>query len=242
MLVRFEAADVDPDLALDGRQLVVIARDAHRHAWEREAIDALTPRAPDAIVVEIGLPHWRPPWRGDVRRDLRRRPRECAKRLPSGYTRPSDAGWSSLVARRAHNPEVAGSNPAPATEKPRKRGFSSLLACCRRGREFPTGMARSTHCARKELISRRFLGGRHFAALKGLGKEIRVNGKHPEVVLTTVRCTSCGNEFTIRSARPELVVDVCANCHPAYTGVEREVVRGSRIERFERRRIRAATA
>src|SRR4051812_10656211 len=27
-----------------------------------------------------------------------------------------DAGWSSLVARRAHNPKVAGSNPAPATE------------------------------------------------------------------------------------------------------------------------------
>ncbi len=27
----------------------------------------------------------------------------------------SDAGWSSLVARRAHNPKVAGSNPAPAT-------------------------------------------------------------------------------------------------------------------------------
>src|ERR1700683_2306713 len=27
----------------------------------------------------------------------------------------SDAGWSSLVARRAHNPEVEGSNPSPAT-------------------------------------------------------------------------------------------------------------------------------
>ena len=26
------------------------------------------------------------------------------------------AGWSSLVARRAHNPKVAGSNPAPATQ------------------------------------------------------------------------------------------------------------------------------
>jgi beta-N-acetylhexosaminidase len=47
-------------LALDGRQLVVIARDAHRHAWQREAIDALTRRAPDAVVVEVGLPHWRP--------------------------------------------------------------------------------------------------------------------------------------------------------------------------------------
>jgi hypothetical protein len=28
---------------------------------------------------------------------------------------PSGAGWSSLAARRAHNPKVAGSNPAPAT-------------------------------------------------------------------------------------------------------------------------------
>src|ERR1700722_15804232 len=35
----------------------------------------------------------------------------------------SDAGWSSLVARRAHNPKVAGSNPPPATWKsPRKSG------------------------------------------------------------------------------------------------------------------------
>src|SRR6266550_8613633 len=34
-----------------------------------------------------------------------------------------DAGWSSLVARRAHNPEVVGSNPTPAiTEKKRPRG------------------------------------------------------------------------------------------------------------------------
>src|SRR5919198_4116265 len=33
------------------------------------------------------------------------------------YTRRRDAGWSSQVARRAHNPEVAGSNPAPATAK-----------------------------------------------------------------------------------------------------------------------------
>ena len=28
----------------------------------------------------------------------------------------SDAGWSSLAARRAHNPKVVGSNPAPATK------------------------------------------------------------------------------------------------------------------------------
>ena len=34
-----------------------------------------------------------------------------------GHTGRSAAGWSSLVARRAHNPKVAGSNPAPATTK-----------------------------------------------------------------------------------------------------------------------------
>lgn len=59
---------------------------------------------------------------------------------------------------------------------------------------------------------------------------------HPELMLTTVRCTSCGNEFTTRSNRSELAVEVCSNCHPAYTGVERALATGSRIERFERRR------
>jgi beta-N-acetylhexosaminidase len=57
---RFEEDDVDTDVALDGRQLVVIARDAHRHDWERAAIEALAERTRDAIVIEIGLPYWRP--------------------------------------------------------------------------------------------------------------------------------------------------------------------------------------
>ena len=37
------------------------------------------------------------------------------------------AGWSSLVARRAHNPEVVGSNPAPATRNTRSEDISSDL-------------------------------------------------------------------------------------------------------------------
>ena len=60
-LVRFDAESFDPSLELHGRGLVVIARDAHRHAWERDAIEALTGRTDSAVVVEIGLPHWRPP-------------------------------------------------------------------------------------------------------------------------------------------------------------------------------------
>src|SRR5207253_10765439 len=46
--------------------------------------------------------------------------------LPPRYTAARAAGWSSQVARRAHNPEVAGSNPAPATQEgPAKQGLLS---------------------------------------------------------------------------------------------------------------------
>ena len=38
------------------------------------------------------------------------------QRFKSSYTDQFDAGWSSLVARWAHNPKVVGSNPAPATK------------------------------------------------------------------------------------------------------------------------------
>ncbi len=40
----------------------------------------------------------------------------------------TDAGWSSSVARWAHNPEVAGSNPAPATENVQVRALIIIKA------------------------------------------------------------------------------------------------------------------
>jgi len=78
------------------------------------------------------------------------------------------------------------------------------------------------------------------AARRVLTKEaIPLTYDHPELTLTTVRCTSCGRSFVTRSTRDEIVVDVCSNCHPAYTGAERRAQNGSRIERFERRRAAA---
>jgi large subunit ribosomal protein L31 len=62
---------------------------------------------------------------------------------------------------------------------------------------------------------------------------------HPELELASVRCTSCGTTFTMRSTLREIVVDVCSSCHPAYTGIERPARTGDRIERFERRRLAA---
>ena len=69
-----------------------------------------------------------------------------------------------------------------------------------------------------------------------------MKGIHPVRTNTNVHCSSCGSVFAMRSSVNELALDVCSNCHPAYTGVAREVVRGSRVERFERRRARAAAA
>lgn len=66
-------------------------------------------------------------------------------------------------------------------------------------------------------------------------------GIHPELTSTTITCSSCGTTRETMTTRAFTSVDVCSSCHPAYTGVERQQMRGGRIERFERRR-RLATA
>jgi large subunit ribosomal protein L31 len=64
---------------------------------------------------------------------------------------------------------------------------------------------------------------------------------HPRYDLTTIICTGCGAQHAVRSTRSGLSVDVCGECHPVYTGVERAAARGGRVERFEARRARAST-
>ena len=63
---------------------------------------------------------------------------------------------------------------------------------------------------------------------------------HPEIHAVNAVCASCGTAFALRSTATTLSVDVCANCHPAYTGAERAVIGGTRVERFNRRRALAA--
>ena len=54
---------------------------------------------------------------------------------------------------------------------------------------------------------------------------------HPEYVECTVRC-SCGNTFVTRSTKPELRVELCNECHPFYTGQQKFVDTGGRVQRF----------
>lgn len=58
---------------------------------------------------------------------------------------------------------------------------------------------------------------------------------HPEYKEITVNC-SCGNSFKTRSTvGHDLNLDVCSNCHPFYTGKQKLVDTGGRVERFQRR-------
>jgi large subunit ribosomal protein L31 len=59
-------------------------------------------------------------------------------------------------------------------------------------------------------------------------------GIHPEYVLSHVHC-SCGNDFYTRSTKAELHVELCSQCHPFYTGKQKLVDTGGRVERFRRR-------
>ena len=61
---------------------------------------------------------------------------------------------------------------------------------------------------------------------------------HPEYVPAHVRCT-CGNEFWTRSTKGELHVEICSACHPFYTGKQKLVDTGGRVERFRRRAARS---
>ena len=56
-------------------------------------------------------------------------------------------------------------------------------------------------------------------------------GIHPEYVECTVRCT-CGNTWTTRATVPEMRLDLCDKCHPFYTGQQKLVDTGGRVQRF----------
>ncbi len=57
---------------------------------------------------------------------------------------------------------------------------------------------------------------------------------HPDYDVVTVTC-SCGNSFETRSTSRDLHVELCSECHPFYTGKQKLVDTGGRIDRFERR-------
>ena len=65
-------------------------------------------------------------------------------------------------------------------------------------------------------------------------KEVRSmkEGIHPDYKECKVTC-ACGNTFVTKSTKEEMRLDVCSACHPFFTGQQKFVNRGGRVEKFK---------
>ena len=59
-------------------------------------------------------------------------------------------------------------------------------------------------------------------------------GIHPNYVETTITC-ACGNVIKTRSTKENIRVEICSKCHPFYTGKQKLVDTGGRVDRFNKR-------
>jgi len=57
---------------------------------------------------------------------------------------------------------------------------------------------------------------------------------HPQLFEVNVHC-ACGSEFTTRSTKKELRVEVCSACHPFFTGKQKLMDTAGRVEKFNRK-------
>ena len=59
-------------------------------------------------------------------------------------------------------------------------------------------------------------------------------GIHPDYYQATVTC-NCGNTFVTGSTKKDIHVEICSKCHPFFTGKQKLVDTGGRVDRFKKR-------
>lgn len=67
-------------------------------------------------------------------------------------------------------------------------------------------------------------------------KEVIVmkEGIHPKYEQTTIRC-ACGEVIATGSTKKDIKVEICSKCHPFYTGKQKLVDTGGRVDRFNKK-------
>ena len=60
------------------------------------------------------------------------------------------------------------------------------------------------------------------------------DGIHPTYEETTITC-ACGNVINTRSTKKDIKVEICSKCHPFFTGKQKLVDTGGRVDRFKKR-------
>lgn len=59
-------------------------------------------------------------------------------------------------------------------------------------------------------------------------------GIHPQYEETTITC-ACGEVIKTRSTKSDIKVEICSKCHPFFTGRQKLVDTGGRVDRFKKR-------
>lgn len=62
---------------------------------------------------------------------------------------------------------------------------------------------------------------------------------HPQYYPNAVIKCACGNSYTIGSTKEKIEIEICAKCHPFYTGKEKLIDAAGRVEKFKAKRERA---
>ena len=67
-------------------------------------------------------------------------------------------------------------------------------------------------------------------------KEVKImkEGLHPDYQTATVRC-ACGETFETRSTKSDISIEICSKCHPFYTGKQKIVDAGGRVDKFRKK-------
>jgi len=60
------------------------------------------------------------------------------------------------------------------------------------------------------------------------------DGIHPVYEEATIYCV-CGNEIKTRSTKKDIHVEICSKCHPFFTGKQKLVDTGGRVDRFKKK-------
>jgi large subunit ribosomal protein L31 len=76
----------------------------------------------------------------------------------------------------------------------------------------------------------------HVKKYDTLRKEVKIvkEGIHPKYEKTIIKC-ACGNEIETYSTKKDIHIDICSKCHPFYTGKQKLIDTGGRIDRFKKR-------
>ena len=59
-------------------------------------------------------------------------------------------------------------------------------------------------------------------------------GIHPDYKETVIRC-ACGNVIETGSTKENISIEICSACHPLYTGKQKLVDTGGRVDKFRKR-------